>query len=103
MVTGGGLSDPGMDSFLQVTSLNVNAHVSISKLSVPHLLQSKGDSMNVLFYKPHLLQSKGDDSMNVLFYMPHLLQSKGDDSMNVLFYMPQLLQSKGDDLSLIHI
>lgn len=41
------LSDPGMENLLNVFSLNLNAHVAMSKLCVPHLLQSKGNIVNI--------------------------------------------------------
>ncbi|KAK7114745.1 3-oxoacyl-[acyl-carrier-protein] reductase FabG-like isoform X2 [Littorina saxatilis] len=45
---GGNLSDPGqMESFNDLMNLNVNAHVSISKLAIPHLLGSRGNIVNI--------------------------------------------------------
>ncbi|XP_076470477.1 L-fucose dehydrogenase-like [Babylonia areolata] len=41
------LSEPGMDTLQHVLSLNFLVHVALSKLAVPHLLQSKGNIVNI--------------------------------------------------------
>ncbi|KAK7114744.1 uncharacterized oxidoreductase TM_0325-like [Littorina saxatilis] len=38
---------PDLQNHLDVMNLNLNAHVAMSKLSVPHLLRSKGNIVNV--------------------------------------------------------